>query len=99
MSTHTPGPWKVHNYATNYGPYNKGIDIGPGLRAIATVIGEFEAPLPGATAEANARLIAAAPDLKHELELLLDAVVGSGWMTGQHLPLGPLTIEARRKLI
>jgi hypothetical protein len=60
---HTPGPWKVHKGFTSVGPYNKGLMIGPNQRALAHAIGEFEKADPGDEARANARLIAAAPDL------------------------------------
>jgi len=64
IAKHTPGPWKVHsNYTVPYGSFNMGRDVGPCGRAVCTVIGEFEKPMPGEEAEANARLIAAAPDL------------------------------------
>lgn len=71
-SKHTPGPWRVHPYEINVGPYNKGRDVGPAGRSVAQVIGEFENPTPGGEAEANARLIAAAPDLLEALRDLLD---------------------------
>jgi hypothetical protein len=62
---HTPGPWIVHPYVTTIGPHalNKALDVGPAGRAVCTVIGEFEKAVPGGEAEANAKLIAAAPDL------------------------------------
>lgn len=71
-AAHTPGPWKVHtNYTVPHGSYNMGRDVGPNQRAVCTVIGAFEHPTPGEEAEANARLIAAAPEL---LAALQDAV-------------------------
>ena len=58
----TPGPWKVHPYLAP-GPHCKYRDVGPGLRAVCSVIGEFEKDVMGDEQEANARLIAAAPDM------------------------------------
>src|SRR4051812_7979165 len=81
MTAHTPGPWQVHDYAVNFGPYNAGIDVGPGLRMVARVCGEFERPEPGPVAMANARLIAAAPDMLaalHKAHNFLDSH-GNGW--------------------
>ena len=65
---HTPGPWMVHTYDVNLGPYNKALDVGTSGRAVAKVIGEFENPKVGDQARANARLIAAAPELLEALE-------------------------------
>lgn len=77
-SKHTPGPWKVHPYRNvSVGPYNKGIDVGPYGRAVARVIGAFEEQHAGPEAEANARLIAAAPEMLRVLKVVesfMDAV-------------------------
>jgi hypothetical protein len=67
----TPGPWRVHPYRDGtIGPFrlNKAIDVGPYGLAVATVIGAFEQPTAGPEAEANARLIAAAPTMLAALE-------------------------------
>lgn len=77
MSTHTPGPWKVHPYRNGkIGPYNMAIDVGPAGRMVAQICGEFEKPVAGDEAEANARLIAAAPDLLTALKALVIATDG-----------------------
>ena len=69
MSTHTPGPWTVHNSPTgidvtvtaftpiNHNPISVARVYGPGPLSRATD-----------TRNANARLIAAAPDLLHQLK-------------------------------
>ena len=71
---HTPGPWKVHPYVAQLGPYNKCRDVGPSGLAVCNVIGEFEHKGEGIgeTQEANARLIAAAPELLEALHRVLD---------------------------
>ena len=61
-TTHTPGTWKVEREELEYSPegmYLRGLVIHTDEAAIAELI-EWQAPL---EAEANARLIAAAPDL------------------------------------
>lgn len=58
--THTPGPWFVHPYVNQQGRHNKAKDVGPYGVATAVVLGPFEQEW-DAKAEANARLIAAAP--------------------------------------
>jgi len=74
-SKHTPGPWKVHPYVANSGKYNKCRDVGPSGIAVAQVIGAFEQPTPGEECEANARLIAAAPDMLEALILARDMLI------------------------
>lgn len=59
---HTAGPWKIQPGEINIGPHSKGLMVGPLQYAKAHVIGPFEQPLDDET-RANARLIAAAPDL------------------------------------
>ena len=71
---HTPGPWKAHR-----------IEKGPGLpytpvaaktllaKVYSEAFGDFE------QSEANARLIAAAPDLLEALRALHSACVKDGW--------------------
>ena len=65
MNTYTPGPWRVAP-ASDYAPSHE-LNVDAGTRAyicLAGVRGD-------ANAEANARLIAAAPDLLHALDALL----------------------------
>jgi len=68
MGTHTPGPWELGEDGVWLGSvYSE-----DGLR-IALVYGEWDIdePRPREEGEANARLIAAAPELLKALELLL----------------------------
>ena len=75
MSNHTPGPWRLNGYQ---------VERGEGIaRTIATVaprrqIGTDYAASDADTAMANARLIAAAPDLLDMCERLL----GFAWHYG-----------------
>lgn len=75
MSNHTPGPWRLNGYQ---------VERGEGIaRTIATVaprrqIGTDYAAPDADTAMANARLIAAAPDLLDMCERLL----GFAWHYG-----------------
>jgi len=76
MSKHTPGPWVAR------GPY---VQIHDTYKTICCV----DHPFPCGTAsqvrvavcevEANARLIAAAPELLEELESLVEKVLDAGW--------------------
>ena len=69
MATHTPGPWQVsRNACGELAPFD--MDEGRSLLSC-----EVENPLPLAEREANAALIAAAPEL---LEALT-ALVNWGW--------------------
>ena len=65
MSAHTPGPWRL--VTTNYGPQIAGES--PGY--LATTRGMF-ALKPEPEEMANARLIAAAPELLCALQVLLE---------------------------
>jgi hypothetical protein len=59
---HTPGPWSAHYSRTD--PYDEWIIGGEGfVPVIAFVIRDEESNPDGATVEANARLITAAPEL------------------------------------
>lgn len=77
MNAHTPGPWEVDVDGTGWA-------IGPSDRFVATIdidhtIDENDTPLSDAECEANARLIAAAPDLLEALRFMLDAYVEDPW--------------------
>lgn len=76
MSTHTPGPWRIRKaFASDeefevYPAYTDKPSPKPGKWAeIATVCGHGLRPR--ASAKANARLIAAAPELLEALEWLV----------------------------
>ena len=64
MSKHTPGPWK---YDTT-----KLADWYTRITHCVSISGESEIRLYGNEAEANARLISAAPELLEALEALVD---------------------------
>ena len=88
--THTPGPWvycgcgKCGNvYAPEAG--SGGIDIARALDEYAPESHDTPAPNPQVKV-ANARLIAAAPDLLKALEALTDAYLTIPGMSGLPLP-------------
>ena len=70
MSKHTPGPWTVGAIPVRTGPNNSGRDIlSADGETVATVIGVGHVGTSmGAAGDADARLIAAAPDLLEALE-------------------------------
>jgi hypothetical protein len=70
MSKHTPGPWKFHRSvrASNFGGYRAGV-FGPEAALVAYAHGGNSDDRD--VAEANARLIAAAPDLLAALRRLV----------------------------
>lgn len=67
-ASHTDGPWKVHPYLNQVGPHNVGRDVGPSGISVAIVIGQFDSAEMGQESEANAVLIASAPEFKIALE-------------------------------
>ena len=74
--SHTPGPWGYHEFGIQLGKGRFYIDQQNGIHGIAAII-----PLETASAalspeehEANARLIAAAPDLLAACEEMLAAI-------------------------
>lgn len=75
MSKHTPGPWYVDTQAKRADYIRAVGDELPGTCAVAQMCSR------GGWSEsnANARLIAAAPDLLEALELCLHAVKLAGW--------------------
>ena len=76
MSKYTPGPWKCGQYLghsfwvvhTDVGDRGRGMDIVEGVAGLTP-----EQRL------ANARLIAAAPELLDALKEIVDAADGDGW--------------------
>jgi len=75
VSGHTPGPWFVasgNNYATEITATSKRGKKWVIARATASKTGQEEA-------KANARLIAAAPELLAELKSMIAAARSAGW--------------------
>jgi len=69
-TAHTPGPWKVTEWTYQQGKEARCM-IEAANDAVATVTDLWCMDDRAAEREANARLIASAPDLLHALELLL----------------------------
>jgi hypothetical protein len=96
---HTPGPWEYVPGNENHGPYvvsDYGSDIADcytmsNLSGSAVCNGGDSKPVPfcGEQAEANARLIAAAPELLEVLEYVLMADKFDGAMTHGNAALSP----------
>lgn len=72
MSKHTPGPWKVIPVKTGYYIDSR---CGP----VADTM-DFDDEYGSIESEANARLIAAAPDLLEAARALLDLAERHGWL-------------------
>lgn len=94
MGKHTPGPWKYwsdNGYGDTrfYIAQEDGAPYTSGYSDVATLIAETVSGEKKAVQEANARLIAAAPDLLEALKGLLDDVQGlmseSDGVAGLHL--------------
>ena len=76
---HTPGPWGVGRIFNNYGEPEIVIErvVEKGVLAIAVA-------LPGLQGQiANARLIAASPDLLEALQGFIDGAEAMGWRTNK----------------
>ena len=74
-STHTPGPWRVENwgYADDAWPIRRlSVGAGPGFRPEAIVISPRYRHPDDPRMQADARLIAAAPDLLAALQHLFE---------------------------
>ena len=65
MSKHTPGPWEVHTAAVNFATTPRESEIRGGNHVVVRL-----GVMHHETAQANARLIAAAPDLLAALQLI-----------------------------
>jgi len=70
MSEHTPGPWEIH---PQFDSCYRDISA-PNHIALARVVWRFEEEDRSPSCEANAHLIAAAPDLLEALECYVEKV-------------------------
>lgn len=92
MTTHTPGPWTHQNGSGTLDGRYQGFRIaGPDRKSIAAY--SSAGGRRQAEQEANARLIAAAPDLLAELVMVLE------WATVEKAPLRPQEIASIRAAI
>ena len=74
MSKHTPGPWKVHYEGSgDFVVYSGDVEIGTAWSQHAHFMGSGEAELSN---EANAHLIAAAPEMFDALERIANGDIG-----------------------
>lgn len=107
MSAHTPGPWaKADRLNGPWWHISSGHSVGGrpckgGRQAIACVHGESKR---GAKAyaqmfEANARLIAAAPDLLSTLQTILAEVAGPGKPDSTDSYLPPHIVDMARAVV
>jgi len=81
MSKHTPGPWKFSRWdqfgdARFYISQEEGAPYTPNYSDVATIIAETPSGERVQIQEANARLIAAAPDLLKALKECRNAIQG-----------------------
>jgi hypothetical protein len=76
-SEYTPGPWS-HSGADDFGDYN--IVHPADALAVAAVISNMRPPI---EVLANARLIAAAPDMYEVLKALLEPPLSLRWSAGK----------------
>lgn len=92
MSKRTPGPWVTFNYGGNTGDGEfEGLGVCQQGKSVAVMMGDpngyvCDCP-PSKYQEANARLIAAAPDLLEALEVI---AADSRWISGE-----PTLLQAR----
>lgn len=91
MDEHTPGPWSV--YPETDGTEICAVDMVPRL-PIRQIICR---PVPGENWIANARLIAAAPDLLAVAQELLRALDGNGKIDKRSQPIGGPTYRSMLK--
>jgi len=89
MSKHTPGPWEIKAHSD---PCYRYISA-PKHIALAQVVWRVEEEDRSPACEANAHLIAAAPDLLEALEELVDLF--GGLVSGEYPPDGFTTQPAR----
>ena len=88
---HTPGPWVV-------GPVDDTIVTAPDGSEVAAIDGDYNQPDMWPVMEANARLIAAAPEL---LEALREGrrAIGDHYAPGDCYATGPMTGDQYRDLV
>lgn len=82
----TPGPWHVNNGGTSVGA-----DLGGPFRLVASVYGDREDCAPDERMKANARLIAAAPELLSALQRFSDFADALSEIVPDNMALGLLT--------
>lgn len=87
MSKHTPGPWSVSNGQVMSEYAIKAECRGSGFGSSVAIVTQRDGqnPLPHDEAMANARLIAAAPELLDALRGMLAIVENSRGVAGYHL--------------
>lgn len=88
QAQYTPGPWRIHKYSTDLVKDAERIVGADGSSVVMDVYGKSLE-----NADANARLIAAAPDLLEALEYCLKQCVASG-----HVSAEPHIIKARQAI-
>ena len=81
--THTPGPWRV-------GPVDDTVVTDADGKEVAAIDGDYNSPDEWPRMEANARLIAAAPELLDALKRLINPSPGTAklppWVYGIAVP-------------
>lgn len=85
MAEHTPGPWRVEDIGSPENTLHVIADNGApsyDWQFLATVSDDFEKGVDWGQTQANARLIAAAPELLTACEALLD-LIASGQRYGR----------------
>ena len=70
MSKHTPGPW--HLAEVENGSIKHMVPVGPDGYSLCTVVHDGDTPFGAIYMDADARLIAAAPELLEALQMLLE---------------------------
>lgn len=81
MPAHTPGPWRLQNRPYENGDPYFHIDAGCGFYPLDAITRAREGGfgITGILSEADARLIAAAPELLEAVKFALRVAEGEGW--------------------
>ena len=79
---HTPGPWRIVDMPQEGAPHIAAGTTNDDMTLVAAIIWPYETEGWRAEDEANARLIAAAPDLLEALQVMT-------WHSGYHSPTTP----------